>query len=136
MLLLDTNVVSAIRRPGRFPAVDAWFEAQPEDSLYLSSLVVGEIERGISKQQTLNPDFARDLRLWSDRLFHAFSDRIWGFEREDAVVWGQLMNRLGHSTPDVMLAAQAVSRGATIATRNVAHFEPTGARVINPFEPA
>ena len=136
MLLLDTNVVSAIRRPGRFPLVDVWFEAQPEESLYLSTLVVGEIERGISKQSTLNPDFARDLRVWSDRLFRGFSDRVWSFQQADAVVWGQLMNRLGHSTTDVMLAAQAIARGATVATRNVAHFEPTGARVVNPFEPS
>ena len=135
MLLLDTNVVSAIRRPGRFPEVDSWFDEQPEESLYLSALVVGEIERGISKQLVLNPDFARDLRVWSDRLFRAFSERILSFEQADAVVWGQLMNRLGHSTPDVMLAAQAIARGATIATRNVAHFEPTGTRVINPFDP-
>ena len=78
MLILDTNVISALRRPDRSPRVVAFLASQPDDSLFLSVITLGEIERGICQQQRQNPDFAADLRAWLDRTMLIFADRILG----------------------------------------------------------
>ena len=76
--LLDTNVISAVRRPDRAPRVAAWLAGRDEAQLFLSVITLGEIERGICQQQRQNPDFAADLRAWLDRTMLIFADRILG----------------------------------------------------------
>ena len=132
IFLLDTNVLSALRRPDRAPQVARWLGSQREDDLYLSVITLGEIERGIGLQQTRNPDFARDLRHWIDRTTLLFADRILSFGAEEARIWGQLSMRLGHSGANLLIAATAIARDATIVTGD-ADFIPTGARVENPY---
>ena len=131
--LLDTNVVSAVRRPGRAPQVEAWLAAQAEADLHVSVITLGEIERGIRQAERRDKTFAADLRSWLDTLTRLFADRVRPFEQADAVVWGRLSADLGRTDTDVMLAAQAIAQGATVATRNVQHFAPTGAAVFDPF---
>lgn len=131
--ILDTNVVSAVRRAGRAPKVAAWLAERSEADLFLSTITLGEIERGIRLQETNNPDFAQDLRLWLDRTLLIFGDRLIDFTARDAVIWGQLSARLGHPGADLMIAAQALSRDATVVTGNVSDFNPTGVRTIDPF---
>ena len=132
--ILDTNVISATRRPERAPQLAAWLAGKPEDALFLSVITLGEIERGIARQTGTDADFARALREWLTKTVALFSDRVLAFIAEDALVWGQLSARLGHPGADLMIAAQAINRNATIITRNVADFAPTGARVENPFD--
>lgn len=132
-LILDTNVISAARRAERAPKVAAWLAAQAETDLFLSVITLGEIERGIRLQEPRNPDFARDLRAWIDRAVTVFADRLLDFTASDAVIWGDLSARLGHSGADLMIAAQALSRDATVVTGNVSDFAPTGARILDPF---
>jgi predicted nucleic acid-binding protein len=62
-----------------------------------------------------------------------FADRILAFTAQDARLWGELSARLGHPGADLMIAAQALARNAQVVTRNVADFEPSGARILNPF---
>ena len=131
--ILDTNVISAVRRPDRAPQVAAWLAGRAEGDLYLSVVTLGEIERGITLQDTHNPAFAADLRAWLDRTTGLFSDRILPFEAEDARIWGQLSARIGHNGADLMIAATALARGATVVTGNVADFAPAGVLVENPF---
>lgn len=96
--ILDTNVISALRRPDRSLAVVRWLERQSEDSLFLSAVTIGEIARGIELQRTLNPAFAGDLGAWLDRTLLLFADRILPFGAEEARIWGVLSARLGHGT--------------------------------------
>ena len=131
--VLDTNVISALRRPDRAPAVAAWIRQKPEDDLYLSAITIGEIARGIAQQQRANPDFGRDLATWLDRTLRVFSDRILPFGAQDARIWGRLSHEIGHTGADLMIAATALAHDATVVTRNVADFAPTGVRVENPF---
>ena len=133
MFLLDTNVVSAARRADRAPQVAAWLSAQPEDQLFVSVITLGEIVRGISLQETRNPGFAADLTAWLDRTVTLFADRILPFGAADALIWGRLSADLGHAGADLMIAATALARDATVVTGNVKDFAPTGARVFDPF---
>lgn len=131
--ILDTNVISAVRRPDRAPQVAAWLQGKAEQDLYLSVVTLGEIERGIRQQERKNPAFAADLRAWMDRTLHLFADRLLPFGPEEAVIWGRLTHDLGHTGADLMIAATALAHGAIVVTGNVEDFRPTGATVENPF---
>lgn len=134
MLILDTNVLSAMRRPKRHVPVVAWLARQDETQLYLSVITLGEIERGIAMQDRTDPQFAQDLRGWLGRTVTLFSDRLLPFGAPEAQIWGRLCARLGHSGADLLIAATALSHDATVVTRNVADFAPTGCRIENPFD--
>ena len=133
MFILDTNVISAVRRPDRAPQVAAWLRGKAEQDLFLSVITLGEIERGIHRQETRDPAFASDLRAWLDRTVLLFSDRLLAFEPEDARIWGRLSAEIGHGGADLMIAASALRHGAVVVTGNTQDFVPTGARIENPF---
>jgi len=133
MYLLDTNVISAVRRADRAPQVAAWLRSKAESELFVSVITLGEIERGICAQQRLNPAFAADLRVWVDRTVRLFSDRILPFGAEEARIWGRLSQDIGHGGADLMIAATALARGAVVVTGNVDDFRPTGVALENPF---
>ncbi|PTE12679.1 type II toxin-antitoxin system VapC family toxin [Pseudogemmobacter blasticus] len=133
MYILDTNVLSAVRRPDRAPKVAAWLRGKPEQELFLSVITLGEIERGIHLQERRDPGFAQDLRAWIDRTVLLFSDRLLPFDAEDARIWGRLSATIGHNGADLMIAASALRHGATVVTGNVSDFAPTGAVLENPF---
>ena len=94
---------------------------------------LGEIERGIRRQEAANPDFAADLRLWLDRTVRVFSDRILPFDAGDALIWGELSARIGNPGADLMIAAQALARGGAVVTGNGSDFAPTGVQIVDPF---
>tara|TARA_R110002012_G_scaffold171132_1_gene335812 strand:- start:124 stop:525 length:402 start_codon:yes stop_codon:yes gene_type:complete len=133
MYILDTNVISAVRRPDRAPQVAAWLRGKAEQDLFLSVITLGEIERGICQQETRDPIFARDLRTWLDRTVLLFSDRLLAFEAEDARIWGRLSAEIGHIGADLIIAASALRHGAIVVTGNISDFAPTGAALENPF---
>ena len=133
MYILDTNVISAIRRPDRAPKVAAWLRGKAEQDLFLSVVTLGEIERGIRQQEARDPRFAQDLRSWLDQTILLFSDRLLSFQAEDARIWGRLSAEIGHTGADLLIAASALRHGATVVTGNVSDFAPTGAAVENPF---
>jgi predicted nucleic acid-binding protein len=133
MYILDTNVISAVRRPDRAPQVAAWLRGKAEQDLFLSVITLGEIERGIRQQETRDPMFASDLRMWLDRTVLLFSDRLLAFEAEDARIWGRLSAEIGHNGADLMIAASALRHGAIVVTGNISDFAPTGAALENPF---
>ena len=133
MLILDTNVISALRRPERAPEVAAWLKRQDDTALYLSVVTLGEIERGIARQEQQDPAFARELRDWLGRTVQLFGDRLLPVDAQSARIWGQLSARLGHAGADLLIAATALHHDAVVVTRNVSDFEPTGCRIENPF---
>lgn len=133
MYILDTNVISAVRRPDRAPQVAAWLKSKPEAELFLSVVTLGEIERGIHRERRRDPAFAADLQAWLDRTVTLFSDRILPFAAADAVIWGRLSAEIGHAGADLMIAASALARNATVVTGNMDDFRPTGVVLENPF---
>jgi predicted nucleic acid-binding protein len=133
MYILDTNVISAVRRPDRAPQVAAWLRGKAEQDLFLSVITLGEVERGIRQQEIRDPAFAKDLRNWLDKTVLLFSDRLLAFEAEDARIWGRLSAEIGHDGADLMIAASALRHGAIVVTGNVSDFAPTGAAIENPF---
>ena len=134
MYLLDTNVVSAMRRPDRNPGPASWLRDQRSSDVFLSVVTLGEIERGIAQQITRDPDFARDLAQWHERTLAWFADRILPVDIATACRWGRLSAAIGHQDVDLLIAATALEHGLTVVTRNVRHFEPTGVEVFNPFQ--
>ena len=134
MFLLDTDVLSALRRRERNPEIVRWVETQRTADLYISVVTVGEIECGIEQQRPRDPPFARDLALWLDRVLAWYSDRILIVDAATARRWGQLSATLGHDGADLLIAATALEHGLTVVTRNARHFEPTGVPTLNPFE--
>ncbi len=134
MLILDTNVISGLRRPERAPELVAWLARQNDADLYLSVVTLGEIERGIARQDLLDPDFARDLRDWMTRTTQLFADRLLPVDAQSARIWGQLSAQLGHAGADLLIAATALRHDAVVVTRNVSDFDPTGCRIENPFD--
>jgi len=132
--LVDTNVLSELRRREPNAGVVGWFSQRPATTLYLSVLTLGEIRKGID---TL-PDDERKLKLldWLEvELPTFFSGRILSVDANVADRWGRLIAQAGRPVPaiDSLLAATALSHGLKLVTRNTRDFELTGLEVINPW---
>ena len=132
MFLIDTDVLSALRRQERFPEIARWIANQRAADLYLSVVSIGEIERGIIRQQRSNPDFARTLASWLDSVIALYGARILGVNLAIVRRWGQLTATIGNDSADLLVAATALEHGLAVVTRNVRHFQPTGVKVIDP----
>ncbi len=133
MFLLDTVVLSELRKRQRNSGLVGWVRAQRSQDLFLSVISIGEIERGIVRQRGRDPEFAGLLADWLDRVLRLYSDRILGIDRNIARRWGRLSAPLGHEGADLLIAATALEHGLTVVTRNARHFEPTGVTTLNPF---
>lgn len=132
--LLDTNVVSEIRRPTCDPAVARWFARVPSDHLYLSVLTLGEIRRGVERLRRRDPSQALVFDAWLGSLATSFADRVLGIDAAVADAWGVASAGERVAVEDALIAATAIHHGLTVVTRNVRHLMPTGARVLNPWE--
>ncbi len=132
MFLVDTDVLSALRRRERSPDVARWISGQRPTDLYLSAVSVGEIERGIARQRRRDPEFAETLATWLDSVLALYGERVLAVGTSTARRWGRLCATLGHEGVDLLIAATALERGLTVVTRNVRHFEPTGVAVVDP----
>ena len=119
----------------RFSAVveAALAGAQRTADLDLSVVSVGEVERGVTRQQHRAPAFARALAAWLDSVLTLYGDHILPVDVASARRWGRLSHTLGHDSADLLIAATALEQGLTVATRNVRHFQPAGVPVIDPF---
>jgi predicted nucleic acid-binding protein len=135
--LLDTNVVSELRRKQPEPRVLQWFEQVSDDKLYLSVLTIGEIRRGIERLT----DSAQQRRLtdWLEgTLFPWLGSQLLAVNLAVAEQWGHLCASAGRPLPtiDSLLAATAMEHGLTLVTRNVADFQFAGLKVFNPWTDA
>jgi predicted nucleic acid-binding protein len=133
MYLLDTVVLSELRKHDRHPGVVRWLRDKPADALFLSAVAIGEIERGIARSRAKDPAFAEALDSWLTRTLQIYNDRILPVDTAVARRWGQLSARIGNDGADLLIAATALEHDLTVVTRNVRHFEPTGVAVIDPF---
>jgi len=135
MYLVDTDVLSELRRKRRNRDVVTWFGDVNAADLFLCTVTIGEIELGISRQRNVNPDFAQELSDWLDLTLRAYGERILPLSVGIARRWGRLAAQLGNKQLDLAIAATALEHGLTVVTRNVSNFEPTGVPVLNPFNP-
>lgn len=130
--LLDTNVISEIRR-GRDPGVRGWADQLVDSELYLSTLTLGEIRKGIDLLRRRDASQADALADWLAQLRRRFAQRILGIDATIAEEWGRINAIRTRNTVDSLIAATARVHGLTIATRNVADFEGCGVPLVNPW---
>ena len=133
MFLVDTDVLSALAKRRRDANVVAWIGRQRPGDLFLCVISIGEIERCVALQRAKEQDFASMLANWLDDLLNIYGDRVLPFDLASARRWGRLSAALARKDADLQIAATALEYGLTVVTRNVAHFEPTGVAVLDPF---
>lgn len=131
--LLDTNVISELRKPSADPNVRAWFASVDEADLHLSVLVVGEIRQGVERLRRRDPSLAAVYDAWLARLQHEYPDRVIPISVAIAEEWGRLNVPAQLPIIDGLLAATAKTLGFTLVTRNVLDVARTGVQLLNPF---
>ena len=133
MFLLDTAIVSEIRKKKPDAGVLRCVSKQKADRLFLNVVTLGEIERGIEKRRKANPGLTDGLVAWLESMTRLYADRVLPVTPGRARRWGRISAQLGHDGADLLIAATAPVHGLTVATRNSGHFVPAGVTVINPF---
>ncbi len=135
-LLLDTNVVSELRKGARADAhVRSWFDSVDEAEVYLSVLVIGELRRGIESIRRKDAVQSQALERWLQRLTRQHAERILPVDRRVAEEWGRFSSLRNVSPVDTLMAASAHIHEMTLVTRNVRDVEWTGVPCLNPFAP-
>ncbi len=131
--LLDTNVLSEVRKPAGDANVRSWLASVRGTDLYLSVLGVGEIRQGIERLRRRDPAQAAVYEAWLAALRRDYADRILPVTADIAEAWGRL--NVPDSVPviDGLLAATAQVWAFTLVTRNTADLARTGVRLLNPF---
>jgi len=133
MILLDTVVLSELRKTRPNSGVLAYLNAQAPDTVFLSAMTIGEIEAGIEKQKSVAPAFAEALSQWLSLMELQFAQSILPVTPAIAKLWGRLCVQTGNKGIDNLIAATALAHNFTVVTRNVKDFEVAGVRVLNPF---
>jgi len=133
--LLDTNVVSELRKQRPHGAVVAWLKSVDDAHLYLSAVTLGEIQAGIEPTREQDPGKAEEIEAWLELV--AGSYNVLPMDATTFRAWARLMHRQSDTLyEDAMIAATAQVHGLTVATRNVADFNALGLpEVFNPFAP-
>ena len=132
MYLLDTNVISELRRPRPHGAVVAWLAPIADGDLHLSAVTIGEIQAGIEITREQDAAKADEIEQWAALV--AASYNVLPMDAETFRLWARLMHRSSNTLyEDAMIAATAKQHGLTIVTRNVGDFASFGVEIFNPF---
>ena len=133
--LLDTNVISELRKPKPHGGVLAWLRELRDEQIFLSVVTFGELQRGIERTRVQNRIKAEEIESWVERL--AGSARILSMDAVCFREWARLMEgKQEHLLEDAMIAATARIHGLVVATRNDQDFAQLDVDVINPFRGA
>ncbi|MDE2830605.1 MAG: type II toxin-antitoxin system VapC family toxin [Gemmatimonadota bacterium] len=133
MYLLDTNVVSELRRPKPHKGVLNWIADIPADELFMSAVTVGEIQAGIEITREQDADKAEELETWLGKILTSYN--VLPMDAAAFREWARLKHRQSDTLiEDAMIAATALMHKLTIVTRNVNDFAQLGVKIVNPFE--
>lgn len=134
-VVLDTNVVSALRVRGRHPEVERWVEGIPVQDQYVTSMTIAEIERGIVALERTDSEQGEHLRRWfEDRVLPAFRGRVLSFDVAAARILATYRVPEHATFDDALIAATAEAAGMTIATRDTRHFSRLGVETVDPWQ--
>ena len=132
MFLLDTNVVSELRRRRPHGAVLKWIETVPTDQLFLSAVTIGEIQAGVELTREQDADKAAEIEAWLDMVVSSY-----GVLPMDAAAfreWARIKHRISNTLiEDAMIAATARVHRLTVATRNTRDFSGFSIDLFDPF---
>jgi predicted nucleic acid-binding protein len=131
--LLDTCVISELRKPSINPGVSAWISGISANEAFLSVLTIGEIRSGIELHRLRNPSGAGNLEQWLLGLETHYAERILPITVMIADRWGRLSPRQPLPVSDGLIAATAIEHKLAVVTRNVSDFQRSGVNTINPF---
>ena len=132
MYLLDTNVISELRRPRPHGAVLAWLRDVRDEELHLSAVTIGEIQAGIEITREQDRAKAAEIEAWLDQVAETYN--VLGMDALTFRVWAEFMHRrTDQLIEDAMIAATAAVHSLTIMTRDVRDFEAFGVPTLNPF---
>lgn len=133
MYLLDTNVVSELRRARPHGAVLAWLQGVADSDLHIAAVTIGELQAGVEITREQDPRKAAEIEAWVDQVaetYNVLDMDSRAFRRWARLIHGRSDNLIG----DAMIAATAEVHNLTVVTRNVGDFERLGIRTLNPFE--
>ena len=132
MFLLDTNVVSELRRPRPHGGVVAWLQAIPDSDLYVSAVTIGEIQAGIEITREQDPEKASKLEFWLEQIAESYNILV--MDAGTFRSWARLMHRQSdHLIEDAMIAATATVHNLIVATRNIRDYRQFKVKTFNPF---
>lgn len=131
MYLIDTNVVSELRRARPHGAVLAWLDSVVDAQLQLSAVTLGELQAGVEMTRRQDRQKADSIERWIDQLESTWN--VLPLEGRTFRIWARSFR--GRATlEDGLIAATATQHDLTVVTRNIKDFEPLGVRILNPFQ--
>lgn len=133
MYLLDTNVISELRRPRPHGAVVTWLEGVADQDLHLSAVTLGELQAGVEITREQDPVKAAEIESWIDQVAQTWN--VLPLDGRTFRVWAKLMHRRSDDLlADALIAATALNHHLVVVTRNVRDFAALGIDTLNPFD--
>ena len=133
MYLLDTNIVSELRKPKPHGGVMAWISAKDASSLYLSAMTIAELQRGVEMTREQDDEKAGQIEAWLEQLM--LTGQVLAMDAAVCRAWAKLMHRRSDTlVEDAFIAATASVHRLVVVTRNVRDFKTLDVDTLNPFE--